>query len=143
MQNISVDDDPSRGAERLCCDRGFTDFQCPHCAAMHPVIEGVEVLRRQGEVCGPRFPSTVTSTPAKLRKRKRRARARKFFEYAALLFKRQQALDVASRLRNTPARRDWTARFDAALDRGTYSAEVKRDIQDGEMYGVGVTPTIL
>ena len=34
------------------------------------------------------------------------------------------------------------ARFDAALDRGVYAAEVKKDIEDGEMYGVGSTPTI-
>jgi protein-disulfide isomerase len=33
-------------------------------------------------------------------------------------------------------------RFDAALDRGKYAAEVQRDIEDGEMYGVGSTPTI-
>ena len=34
------------------------------------------------------------------------------------------------------------ARFDAALDRGVYAAEVQRDIEDGEVYGVGSTPTI-
>jgi protein-disulfide isomerase len=34
------------------------------------------------------------------------------------------------------------ARFDAALDRGTYAMEVQRDVEDGELYGVGSTPTI-
>ena len=34
------------------------------------------------------------------------------------------------------------ARFDAALDRGVYAAEVKKDIEDGEIYGIGSTPTI-
>jgi protein-disulfide isomerase len=34
------------------------------------------------------------------------------------------------------------ARFDAALDRGVYAAEVAQDIEDGEVYGVGSTPTI-
>jgi len=34
------------------------------------------------------------------------------------------------------------AKFDAALDRGVYAAEVKKDISDGELYGVGSTPTI-
>jgi protein-disulfide isomerase len=34
------------------------------------------------------------------------------------------------------------ARFDAALDRGAYAAEVKKDVEDGEIYGVGSTPTI-
>jgi protein-disulfide isomerase len=34
------------------------------------------------------------------------------------------------------------ARFDAALDRGVYAAEVNKDVTDGEMYGIGSTPTI-
>jgi protein-disulfide isomerase len=66
----------------------------------------------------------------------------KFFEYAALLFKRQQALDAASLKKYASELGLDRARFDAALDRGTYAAEVNRDVQDGEMYGVGVTPTI-
>jgi len=28
------------------------------------------------------------------------------------------------------------------LDRGIYAAEVKKDVEDGEIYGVGSTPTI-
>jgi len=31
---------------------------------------------------------------------------------------------------------------DAALDSGVYQEEVKHDVEDGEMYGVGSTPTI-
>ena len=33
-------------------------------------------------------------------------------------------------------------RFDAALDKGTYAAEVQHDLVDGENYGVDQTPTI-
>ncbi len=33
-------------------------------------------------------------------------------------------------------------RFDAELDAGTYAAEIKHDIQDGEIYGIDSTPTI-
>ncbi|HEX2269121.1 MAG TPA: thioredoxin domain-containing protein, partial [Pyrinomonadaceae bacterium] len=66
----------------------------------------------------------------------------KYFEYIALLFKNQKALDVASLKKYASEIGLDRAKFDAALDRGVYAAEVKRDIQDGEMYGVGVTPTI-
>lgn len=41
-----------------------------------------------------------------------------------------------------PRRLDWIARFDQALDSGKYSAEVKHDLDDGQIYGVGSTPTI-
>ena len=34
------------------------------------------------------------------------------------------------------------ARFDAALDKGTYADEVQHDLVDGEAYGVDSTPTI-
>ena len=48
VQNISVDDDPSRGpANAPVTIVEFTDFQCPACAAMHPVIE--EVLKSYGD----------------------------------------------------------------------------------------------
>src|SRR5688500_18013564 len=66
----------------------------------------------------------------------------KFFEYATLLFQRQKALDVPSLKKYASELGLDRTRFDAALDRGTYAAEVKRDIEDGEMYGVGSTPTI-
>ncbi|HEY0730378.1 MAG TPA: thioredoxin domain-containing protein, partial [Pyrinomonadaceae bacterium] len=48
VQNVSVDDDPSRGnATAPVTIVEFTDFQCPACAAMHPVLE--EVLKSYGD----------------------------------------------------------------------------------------------
>jgi protein-disulfide isomerase len=145
IQNISVDDDPARGpANAPVTIVEFTDFQCPACAAMHPVIE--EVLKSYGDKV--RF--VVRDFPLNRHQHARKAAEAanaanaqgKFFEYAALLFKRQQALDVPSLKKYASELGLDRARFDAALDRGTYAAEVKRDIQDGEMYGVNVTPTI-
>jgi protein-disulfide isomerase len=66
----------------------------------------------------------------------------KFFEYIAVLFKNQKALDTPSLKKYASEVGLDRARFDVALDRGTYAAEVKKDIDDGEMYGVGSTPTI-
>jgi protein-disulfide isomerase len=59
-----------------------------------------------------------------------------------LLFQRQKALDVPSLKKYATELGLDRTRFDTALDRGTYAAEVKRDIEDGELYGVGSTPTI-
>ncbi|HET6648189.1 MAG TPA: thioredoxin domain-containing protein, partial [Pyrinomonadaceae bacterium] len=66
----------------------------------------------------------------------------KFFEYTALLFKRQNALDVPSLKKYASELGLDRARFDSALDGGTFAAEVRHDISDGEMYGVDSTPSI-
>lgn len=145
VQNISADDDPAKGAPNAPVTIiEFTDFQCPACAAMHPVIE--EVLKSYGDKV--RF--VVRDFPLNRHEHARKAAEAanaanaqgKFFEYIALLFKRQQALDVPSLKKYASEIGLDRAKFDAALDRGVYAAEVKRDIEDGEMYGVGVTPTI-
>jgi protein-disulfide isomerase len=145
VQNVSVDDDPARGpANAPVTIVEFTDFQCPACAAMHPVIE--EVLKAYGDKVRfvvRDFPLDRHENARKAAEAANAANAQgKFFEYAALLFKRQQALDIPSLKKYASELGLDRARFDAALDRGTYAAEVKRDVDDGEMYGVGVTPTI-
>jgi protein-disulfide isomerase len=145
VQNISIDDDPMRGpATAPVTIVEFTDFQCPACAAMHPVIE--EVLKSYGNKVRfvvRDFPLDRHENARKAAEAANAANAQgKFFEYIALLFKRQSALDVPSLKKYASELGLDRARFDAALDRGTYAAEVKHDIEDGEMYGVGVTPTI-
>jgi protein-disulfide isomerase len=59
-----------------------------------------------------------------------------------VLFKNQKALDIPSLKKYASEVGLDRARFDAALDRGVYAAEVQKDVEDGEMYGVGSTPTI-
>lgn len=145
VQNISVDDDPARGdANAPVTIVEFTDFECPACAAMHPVLE--EVLKSYGNkvrLVVRDFPLNRHEHARKAAEAANAAHAQgKFFEYAALLFTRQKALDVASLKKYATELGLDRARFDAALDRGTYAAEVKHDIEDGEMYGVDVTPTI-
>ena len=145
VQNISVDDDPARGdANAPVTVVEFTDFQCPACAAMHPVLE--EVLKSYGNKV--RF--VVRDFPLNRHEHARKAAEAanaanaqgKFFEYGALLFARQKALDIASLKKYATELGLDRVKFDAALDRGTYAAEVQHDVEDGEMYGVDVTPTI-
>lgn len=145
VQNISVDDDPAKGpANAPVTIVEFTDFECPACAAMHPVIE--EVLKSYSDrvrFVVRDFPLNRHPYARKAAEAANAANAQgKFFEYAAMLFKNQKMLDIASLKKYASEIGLDRARFDAALDRGTYAAEVKKDIEDGEMYGVGVTPTI-
>ncbi|HEY2960920.1 MAG TPA: thioredoxin domain-containing protein [Pyrinomonadaceae bacterium] len=145
VQNISVDDDPARGAPNAPVTIvEFTDFQCPACAAMHPVLE--EVLKSYGDrvrFVVRDFPLNQHEWARKAAEAANAANAQgKFFEYIAMLFQHQKALDVPSLKKYASELGLDRTRFDAALDRGVYAAEVKHDIEDGELYGVGSTPTI-
>ena len=145
VQNISVDDDPARGdVNAPVTIVEFTDFQCPACAAMHPVLE--EVLKTYGNKVRfvvRDFPLNQHEFARKAAEAANAANAQgKFFEYAAVLFKNQKALDIPSLKKYASDLGLDRARFDAALDRGVYAEEVTKDIADGEMYGVGSTPTI-
>ncbi|HEV2913627.1 MAG TPA: thioredoxin domain-containing protein [Pyrinomonadaceae bacterium] len=145
VEKISTDDDPSRGAPTAPVTViEFTDFQCPACAAIHPVLD--ELLKSYGD----RVRFVVRDFPleqhAQARKAAEAANAAnaqgKFFEYAAVLFKNQSALDVASLKKYAADLGLDQARFNAALDGGTYAAEVQKDVADGEDYAVEATPTI-
>ena len=144
-QAISTDDDPSRGLPTAPVTIvEFTDFQCPSCAAMHPVLE--EVLKSYGNkvrLVVRDFPLAMHANARKAAEAANAAHAQgKFFEYAALLFKRQDALDVPSLKKYASEIGLDRARFDAALDSGTFAGELRKDIVDGEMYGIDSTPTI-
>ncbi|CAN5789261.1 hypothetical protein BH18ACI4_BH18ACI4_15120 [soil metagenome] len=144
-QAISSDDDPSRGAASAPVTIvEFTDFQCPSCAAMHPVLE--EVMKSYGDkvrLVVRDFPLAMHANARKAAEAANAAHAQgKFFEYAALLFQRQGALDVSALKKYASELGLDRARFDAALDGGTFTAEVRGDIVDGEIYGVDSTPTM-
>jgi protein-disulfide isomerase len=143
-QAVSVDDDPAIGpATATVTIVEFTDFQCPSCAAMHPVME--EVLKSYGtkiRFVMRDFPLAMHAQARKAAEAANAANAQgKFFEYAALLFKRQNALDVPSLKKYATELGLDRVRFDAALDGGKFAEEVRHDVAEGELYGVGGTPT--
>ncbi|MEK6281333.1 MAG: thioredoxin domain-containing protein [Acidobacteriota bacterium] len=145
VQSISVDDDPSRGdANAPVTIVEFTDFQCPSCASMHPIIE--DVLKAYGNkvrLVVRDFPLAIHAQARKAAEAANAAHAQgKFFEYAALLFKHQNALDVPSLKQYATEIGLNRARFDSELDSGKYAPEVKHDIGEGDIYGVDSTPTI-
>jgi protein-disulfide isomerase len=122
----------------------FTDFQCPACSATYPEIE--QALKPYGtrvRFVVRNYPLPQHAQAAKAAEAAAAAKEQgKFFEYAAILFKNQSALDVASLKKYASALGLDRARFDAALDSGTYAATVRRDIADGDAYGVNATPTL-
>jgi len=145
VQSISVDDDPVRGdANAPVTIVEFTDFQCPSCAALQPILE--EILKAYGNkvrLVVRDFPLARHENARKAAEAANAANAQgKFFEYAALLFKRQDKLDPASLKKYASEVGLNRARFDVELDGGKYAAEVKHDVDDGEIYGIDSTPAV-
>jgi protein-disulfide isomerase len=145
VQTISTDDDPVRGdANAPVTIVEFTDFQCPSCAAMQPILE--EILKTYGNkvrLVVRDFPLAMHANARKAAEAANAANAQgKFFEYTALLFKRQDKLDVPSLKQYATELGLNRARFDVDLDGGKFAAEIKHDLDDGEIYGVDSTPAV-
>jgi protein-disulfide isomerase len=145
VQLISTDDDPNRGEiSAPVTVVEFTDFQCPACAAMHPILEDVlKAYETKVRFVVRDFPLNQHANARKAAEAANAAHAQgKFFEYARLLFKNQKDLDVPSLKKYATELGLDRKRFDADLDSGTYASEVRHDIDDGEKYGIESTPTI-
>jgi len=123
----------------------FTDFQCSACGAMYPVIE--DVLKTYGnrvyfEVRN--FPLTSLHANA-FRAAQAAAAANaqgKFWEYIDFLFTNQTALDDESLKKYATQAGLDRKRFDADLASGRFDESIRRDIEEGETYGIEGTPTI-
>jgi protein-disulfide isomerase len=145
VQTVRIDGKPSRGAANARVTIvEFTDFECPSCAAMNPVLD--EVLKTYADrvrLVVRNFPLAKHEHAQKAAEAAGAANAQgKFFEYTALLFKRQNALDVASLKKYATELGLVRPRFDTELDSGKYADEVKQDVDDGLIYGIESTPTI-
>jgi protein-disulfide isomerase len=122
----------------------FTDFQCSACGAMYPIVE--DVLKSYGtrvRFVIRNFPLTQAHPNAfRAAQAAEAAKAQgKFWEYIDIMFKNQTALDVDSLKKYATQVGLDRKRFDAELDSGKYEPVLRRDIEDGEVYGVEATPT--
>lgn len=145
IEKISTDDDPSRGAaDAPVTVIEFTDFQCPACRAIHPVLDDLlKTYSNRVRFVVRDYPLDQHPQARKAAEAAAAANAQgKFFEYVAVLFKNQEALDVASLKKYAVDLGLDQTRFNAALDGGTYSAEVQKDVTEGDDYGIDSTPTI-
>jgi protein-disulfide isomerase len=123
----------------------FTDFQCSACGAMYPVVE--EVLKSYGnrvyfEIRN--FPLTsVHENAFAAAQAAAAANAQgKVWPYIDLLFKNQTSLDAESLKKFATQVGLDRARFDADFGSGKFEGDIRRDIEEGETYGIEATPTI-
>lgn len=122
----------------------FTDFQCSACGAMYPVVE--DVLKSYGNRVHfviRNFPLTrVHANAWRAAQAAEAAKAQgKFWEYIDILFRNQTTLEDDSLKKYATQVGLDRKRFDAELETSKYEALIRRDIEDGEVYGVEATPT--
>jgi protein-disulfide isomerase len=122
----------------------FGDYECPHCAAAHPIVK--EVLRRAGpdvRFAFRNFPLTEMHPHAFLAAEAAEAAAAQdqFWPMHDQLFENQQALEPEDLVGYAKALRLDVERFAADLSRDAFAQKVKSDFSSGVRSGVNGTPT--
>ncbi len=146
VQAISPDDDPALGPPTAPVTVVmFSDFQCSACAAVHPILKHVIAgYGNKVRLVVRDFPlESIHKNAFAAAKAASAAHAQgKFLEYTELLYSRQDALDAAS-LRKYAAELGLNAKqFELDFNSEKTAAEVRKDMADGNSYGVNSTPTI-
>jgi protein-disulfide isomerase len=142
---ISIEDRPWKGGTNAPVTViEFTDFECPSCGATQPDLE--EVAREFGDkvkLVARNFPLDQHKHAFEAAEAAEAAREQgKYWEYAALLFKNQKALETEKLKEYASQVGLDRKRFDAALDSHKYAGRVKQDLVDGEKVGIDSTPTL-
>ena len=142
--NVSSDDDPFMGpADASVTIIEFSDFQCPYCRRVQPVLK--QLLKEyEGRVklVFRDFPLRRIHPQAQKAAEAAQCAADqdKFWAYHDKLF--------ATTTLSPPDLKQYakelgldTKQFDACLDSNKYAQEVEKDLQDGEKPGVSATPS--
>src|SRR6185295_15255785 len=142
---VSTNDQPSLGnAAAPVTIVAFTDYQCPSCAAMHPVLEKlVKEYGNKVRLVTRDFPLSQHTEAFKAAEAAEAAREQgKYWEYIQVLLRNQSALSVEKLKGYASDLSLDRTRFDNALDTGKFTESVQRDLEDGMKLGINGTPTI-
>ncbi|WP_230972420.1 DsbA family protein [Archaeoglobus neptunius] len=144
--NVSVDDDPYRGAKNAkVVIVEFSDYACPYCAKFATEVEP-KILENFGDkvkIVFRDFPIHGNTSYFAAEAANCAGEQGKYWEFHDLLFKNQREwmsnhskiYDYAKQLGlNVSA-------FRACVESGKYREEISKDYKDGVSYGVTGTPT--
>ncbi len=146
IQNISIDDDPILGDKNAPVTVVmFTDFQCPACSTVDPILKNVIAgygnkvrlvirdfpLERIHENA---FQAALAANAANMQG--------KFGEYKELLYKNQNSLDTESLKKYAANIGLNVKKFETDMTDEKAAIEIRKDIADGNIYGVSGTPSI-
>jgi protein-disulfide isomerase len=140
---VSLDDDPVRGPKDAPITiLEFSDFQCPYCGRVEPTLKKIE--ERYGDKVRLAFrdyPLSFHPFAAKAAEAGSCANQQgKFWELHDILFANQQKLSVEDLKHHAGEAGLDAAAFAKCLDSGQYTEEWKKDLADGNKYGVTGTP---
>lgn len=143
--DIAIDESPWKGgANAPVTIVEFTDYECPSCATTHPVLE--ELVKEFGDrvkLVSRNYPLEQHKHAFKAAEAAEAAREQgKYWEYVAILFKNQKALEVDNLKEYAGQLGLDRKKFDAGLDSGKFAEKVKRDLADGDKIGVDSTPSV-
>ncbi len=142
---IGADDQPSKGsADAPVTIVEFTDYECPACAKIHPIIEEL-VKEYAGKVNWVVRDFPLEKHPNAYRAAEAAEAAReqgKYWEYVNLLFQNQTALSADKLKEYASQLRLDRAQFDAALGSGKFADRIQRDLREGAKIGVNSTPAV-
>lgn len=146
VQNISIDDDPATGPPTAQVTVVmFSDFQCSACAATHPILKKV-IAEYSGKIrfVVRDFPlESIHENAFRAALAAGAAAAQdKFVEYTEILYGRQNSLDDISLVKYAAELGLNVKQFELDFNSKKIAAEVRKDMTDGESYGIGSTPTI-
>jgi protein-disulfide isomerase len=145
VYSVATDDQPSKGNPNAPVTIvEFTDYQCPSCAATQPLLE--ELAGEYGDkvkLVSRDFPLSQHAEAAKAAEAAEAAREQgKYWEYVAILFKNQNALQVEKLKEYASQIGLDRAKFDQSLDSGKFADKVIRDLSEGNKLDVNSTPTV-
>ncbi len=145
-QKISADDDPAIGpADAPVTVVMFSDFECPACAATHPVLKrAIESFPGKVRFVVRDYPlESIHENAFNAARAANAANAQgRFFEYAEILYKRQDALDKPSLMKYAAEIGLNAKQFEIDFSAEKTANEIRKDQADGDSYIVSSTPTI-
>jgi len=143
-QSISVSgSDPVAGSGPVRVVE-FSDFECPFCAKMQPILQGV-LAQFSGRVTHvwKDYPLPIHKNAIGAAAAARCAHEQgKFWQYHDLLFANQAALGADDLKKHARTIALDGAAFDVCIDKGGYRDQVQKAVQAAEAYAVPATPTV-
>tara|TARA_Y100000031_G_scaffold154983_1_gene204324 strand:+ start:148 stop:852 length:705 start_codon:yes stop_codon:yes gene_type:complete len=144
--DVSVDDDPMKGKKNAPVTIiEFSDFQCPYCKKVFsetlPLLEKEYIDTGKVKFVYRDYPLPFHPLAQKTAEAAECADEQvKFWEYHDTIFENQDSLSVENL-------KSWaqdlgldSEEFDQCLDSGEMASEVKKDMEEGQKYGVRGTP---
>ncbi len=143
--DVAINGAPTRGpANAPVTLVEFSDFQCPYCARVQPVLRKIrDTYKDQVKLVYKDFPLPQIHPQApKAAEAARCAREQdKYWDYHDKLFQDAKNLTPDTLKRYAAALHLDTAAFAACLDSGKYAAAVRKDMAQGAELGVTGTPS--